>query len=307
LWPVLAALCSTLAAPFITLAATSAPPPSLPIALEEDAWRPLLDCADSTLQRRLNDELSRRPEWLALVRVGELAVGLVDLTEIEAPRFAQVNGDTMMSAASLGKIAILLAAHQSLAEGKLQPSSVLQRDLHGMIRASSNEPATRVIDRLGAGKVGLQRIASVLVQPRYRLFDPERGGGLWVGSRYPPQGDSLPDPLHGLLHAANATQTCRFYYLLATGRLVDFEHSKSMLEALVQPGLNTKFVRALTPSTNPRNIYRKSGTWGRYHADSVLVWDATRRYIAVAIAEDQDGEALLTELLPALERALGIH
>ena len=272
-----------------------------------EVWRPLLACADSALQRRLDRELSRRSDWMALVRRGALAVGLVDLTDIEAPRFAQVNGDTMMSAASLGKIAILLAVHQSLADGTLLSSPGLQRDLEAMIRVSRNDAATRVIDRMGPGTSGLQRIVTVLEQPRYRLFDPARGGGLWVGSRYPAHGDSLPDPLHGLLHAATATQTCRYYHLLATGRLVDVEHSTSMLATLANPGAQTKFVRALVPSTDPRNIYRKSGTWGRHHADSVLVWDATRRYIAVAIADDQNGEALLTELLPALERALGIH
>ncbi len=275
--------------------------------VEDDVWRPLLAVADSALQRRLDHELSQRAVWQALVRRGALAVGLVDLTDMEAPRFAQVNGDTMMAAASLGKIAILLAAHQSLADGTLQPSPALRRDLHSMIRVSSNDAATRVIDRLGPGKAGLQRIVTVLVQPRYRLFDPERGGGLWVGSRYPAHGDSLPDPLHGLLHAATATQTCRFYHLLATGRLVDVEHSTSMLAALAHPGAHTKFVRTLAQSTDPANIYRKSGMWGRHHADSVLVWDAARRYIAVAIADDKNGELLLTQLLPALETALGIH
>ena len=276
-----------------------------PFVVRDDAWRPLRACADTTLQRRLEQQLSQRDLWRRLLREAKLSVGLVDLTQLESPRLAQLNGDTMLEVASLAKIAVLLAAHQSLAEGTLEQTPELQGDLRAMIRVSSNEAATRVIQRLGAGRAGLERIATVLTLPRYALFEPRQGGGLWVGAAYPAGRDSLPEPLRGFLHAATATQVCRFYHLLLTGRLVDLEHSRSMLAAMAEPGLQTKFVRALAGRVPPSRLYRKSGSWGRHHADSVLVWgEASKRYIAVAIVEHADGELILQQLLPALEAAL---
>ena len=82
----------------------------------------------------------------------------------------------------------------------------------------------------------------------------------------------LPDPLLGLVHAATAEQTCRFYYLLARGRLVTPEHSRQMLDALVDPGVAHKFVKALGALAPEATIFRKSGTWCEWHADSVLVF-----------------------------------
>jgi len=280
--------------------------PAPPFLIQDDAWRPLRSCADTTLQRRLEQRLAQHDLWRRLWREAKLGVGLVDLRRLESPRFAQVNGDTMLEAASLAKIAVLLAAHQSLAAGSLEQTPELRTDLRAMIRVSSNAAATRVIERLGSGRLGLARIAAVLTSPRYALFEPRYGGGLWVGAAYPAGRDSLPDPLRGFLHAATATQVCRFYHLLLTGRLVDFEHSQAMLAAMSEPGLRTKFVRALAGRVPAARLYRKSGSWGLHHADSVLVWgEASQRYIAVALVEDPEGETILVQLLPALEATLG--
>ena len=169
-----------------------------------------------------------------------------------------------------------------------------------MIRVSSNVAATAIIDRLG-----YQYIASTLTDPNVRLFDPMQGGGLWVGKRYGQSSERYPDPIKGISHAATANQVCRFYYLLATGKLINARRSAQMLDVLVDPGLHHKFVNSLERRAPDARLYRKSGTWGAYHADSVLVWGPTwRHYILVGLVEDENGERILRNLVPAVEDVL---
>jgi beta-lactamase class A len=158
-----------------------------------------------------------------------------------------------------------------------------------------------MIDRVG----GLQRVNAVLSDPRYHLYDERSDGGLWVGKRYAKQGRRLPDPLHGISHGATVKQVSRFYYLLATGRLINREASEDMLGVLADPGIHHKFVKALKQRAQQARLYRKSGTWRGWHADSVMVWGPEwRRYVLVALVEDAGGERILQDLVPSVERVL---
>jgi beta-lactamase class A len=232
---------------------------------------------------------------------GRMAVALVDLGPPEGPRLASVNGDRMIYAASLPKIAILLGAFDALESGRLSETKAVLTDLEAMIRRSDNPAATRMIER-----VGLQRIDDVLMQDRYRLFDPAQGGGLWVGRAYARNSKRIPDPVAGLSHGATALQVARFYHLLAHGRLVSRDRSRQMLGFLSNPGINHKFVRSLSERhARPGRVYRKSGTWKNWHADSVLVWeDGWRRYILVGLVESPQGEQILRSLVPIAESLL---
>ena len=101
------------------------------------------------------------------------------ITEPAAPRLAMVNGNQMMYAASLPKIAILLGAFDRIARGELTFDARLRQALTQMIRFSSNRAATEILNL-----VGKPYLARLLQSPAYRLYDPERGGGLWVGKDY---------------------------------------------------------------------------------------------------------------------------
>jgi beta-lactamase class A len=229
-----------------------------------------------------------------------MSVGLVDFRDPAAPRYAAINGDTMMYAASLPKIAILLAAFQAFQDGRLRESADVVADLAVMIRRSDNEAATRVVDRLG-----LTAIARTLTAPTLRLYDAATGGGLWVGRAYAQDHPVLADPLKGLIHAATAYQVCQFYYLLANGRLVSPARSAEMLSLLAGTAMTHKFISRLKDTSSLEHVYRKSGTWGNWHADSVLVWeDDGRRYILTGLVEDSRGEQILRDLLPAAEEVL---
>ena len=115
-----------------------------------------------------------------------------------------------------------------------------------------------------------------------------------MGSTFASSGERHPDPLKDLLQAATATQVCRFYYQLAYGRLINTQRSTQMLQVLSNPGLHDKFVSVLEQSISPDRIFRKNGTFGTTHCDSVLVWgEGWRRYILVGLVEDAQGEQIL--------------
>ena len=77
-----------------------------------------------------------------------------------------------------------------------------------------------------------------------------------------------------------------------------------MLDILADPEINHKFVYTLSQIAPNAKLYRKSGGWRNWHADSVLVWGPERRYILVALVKDRDGEKILRELVTAAEEAL---
>ena len=293
-------LVSCAMATWLIAASKPTPHPALPSPVPDAEWRSLYDSADPDLQRALTRAIEARPEWRSLTRRRMMAVGLVDLTEIEKPRFARINGSTMMYAASLPKIAILLAAYAAFDDGSLAETPEVHADLAAMIRTSNNAAATRMIDR-----VGFDKIQQVVTDPRYEFYDPAHGGGLWVGKRYAKTGRRVGDPIGNISHAATATQVCRLYYLLATGRVISPERSLQMLDDLADPGHHHKFVSVLEKRAPSARLFRKSGSWQRWHSDSVLVWEAGwRRYILVAMVESDNGERIMRELVPVVEDVL---
>lgn len=286
---------------FLSVSSVFASTPELPVKVSNNDWLPLFEHVDKKLQAQLMHRLRKRPSWKKLIAERKLAVGLVDMTDPATPRYAQVNGDVEMYAASLPKIAILLASFDQFDKGLLERTPGVNEDLNAMIRVSNNGAATRMIDRLG----GLMRVNEVLRNPKYGFYDANKNGGLWVGKRYAKQGPRMPDPMKGISHAASASQVCRFYYQLATGRLVSREASSEMLKILAEPAINHKFVNSLHTIAPAAMLYRKSGTWQQWHADSVLVWGPQwRRYILVALVESSEGEKILRDMVGVVESLL---
>lgn len=276
--------------------------PQLPVVISDEVWRPLSACEDAGLEEQLANTLKRSPLWQRLIAEEKMAVGVVDMTVPAAPRFAHVNGDTMMYAASLAKLAILFSAHWCFEDASLPESYEVYRDMVEMMRRSDNAATNRMIDR-----IGLRRIEAALIDPTYRFYDPEQGGGIWLGRRFARSQEVDPDPIKGVVHGATVTQVCRFYYLLATGRLISAERSRQMLHILSFPDISDKFVRVLERDIPPWNLYRKSGTWPIWYSDSVLVWDETGgRYILAAMVQNERGEEILSQLVPVIQHLLNI-
>jgi len=258
---------------------------------------PLWNHRDVELQREV-DALIGRLGLEKNVRRRQLGLAFVDVSK-EQPRVAAVNGDVMMYAASLPKIAILLAAFEKIAQGKMKYTQAVEDSLTRMIRESSNTAATEMMNR-----VGKEYIARVLLNPRYRLYDPQHNGGLWVGKDYAKSGLWKRDPLHNFSHGATAMQVARFYYLLHSENLVTPEYSRKMKRLLSNSAIEHKFIKGLQ-LVNPRAMtFRKSGTWRNYHSDSVLVEGRGRSYIAVGLAHHDDGGAWLRQLIIGLDEII---
>ena len=270
----------------------------LPIETSEPVI-PIKKLQDPELQHLLEAEICNNSKWSQLVANKKMSVGIVDLSNVDNIRYAGLNDDVMMYAASLPKIAILLAAMDAIEKGELENTPEIQNDLRLMISKSNNQASTRMIDRLG-----YEKIEEVLRGPKHRLYDEKVGGGLWVGKRYAAGGKRYPEPLKGLSHAATTRQVCSFYYQLALGNLVSTESSAQMLEIMKDPALHHKFVNTLDKIAPKAKIFRKSGSWKSYHSDSVLVWGPKRKYIMVALIEDSYGEQIIRNLVLPLEKVL---
>jgi inner membrane protein len=139
----------------------------------DDAPYPLRQ-RDPLLQQRLERELRGAGMGEAL-DARRLTVSLVDLTHPRDLHYAGLHDDHMLYAASLPKVAILLALFEQLERGVLDWNDAFRWKLSKMINISDNAEAT-----WAAEQVGLPAIAAVLRDPRYCLYE-DGVGGLWAG------------------------------------------------------------------------------------------------------------------------------
>jgi beta-lactamase class A len=258
-------------------------------AADPGAARDLDDRSDPVLQRGL-EGVVRDLGLTAEVEAGHLSLALLDISRSDAPRLAMLNGNEMVYAASLPKIAILLGAFVEAERGRVPLDEAHLGEITKMIRFSSNESATRVLDW-----VGRDRLLAILQSPAVALYDPKRNGGLWVGKSYGREDAYQRDPLKNLSHGATAFQVARFYWLLDNNRLVGPQFTALMKQTLSQPGIKHKFVKGLE-SRPGVEIYRKSGTWQDFHADSALVEHGGHKFVIVGLAHHKDGGEWLARL-----------
>jgi len=259
-----------------------------------EIYPPLRESHDPELQAQLEKTIAKLGMRSA-VKKKTLAVALVDVTDPTDPHMASVNGNSMLYAASLPKIAILLGVCQRAADGEIKLDKKTLQQLNMMIRHSNNASATAMLR-----KAGKRYLAKLLQSPRYRLYDRKYNGGLWVGKEYSKRGSWRRDPLHNLSHGATAIQVARYLYLLETGRLVSPSYSHLMKGIMGNPAIKHKFVKGLKARPGSK-IFRKSGSWRKWHADSAIVERDGRTYIAVALAADSRGGHWLPKLIVGMD------
>lgn len=256
---------------------------------EQTKFPTLWEARDAALQKRLEAMVKKQGLWPA-IESKNLMLALVNISSLAQPKLAELNGDRMVYAASLPKIAILLAAFVEIEAGNLEQTDELMEHLTNMIRHSNNQSASHVLSLVGG-----QRLLEIIQSPRFALYDPQHNGGLWVGKPYAQGSAYRRDPMHNLSHGATGIQAARFYYLLETRQLLNPELTEKMKEILGKPGINHKFVKGL--QTVPGvEIYRKSGSWRHYHADSALIEHGEHKYILVGLSDAKAGGDWLTRL-----------
>lgn len=257
----------------------------------------LSTAADAQLQAQM-DRIVRELDLEPAVVTGRLAVALVDLTWPSKPRLAMLNGNRMMYAASLPKIAILLGALVEAERGRLPINDETVGAMTNMIRFSSNADATRVLHWVGG-----DRLIDILQSPRFHFYEAGGRGGLWVGKAYGKAPAYRRDPVANLSHGATVYQVARLYTMLANDSLLSPGLNALMKETLSKPGIQHKFVKGLAGRPGVR-IYRKSGTWKDFHADGALVEYRGYKYVIVGIAKHQDGGKWLVKLAAPLHDAI---
>ena len=99
------------------------------------------------LKKRVQAEFKETRQQL--VKEGKVGIVIVDISDPYHPRVAEENGDVMLYAASLPKIAILLGAYVAAERGDLVIDEELRASMTRMIRNSSNSDATAVLKRVG--------------------------------------------------------------------------------------------------------------------------------------------------------------
>ena len=143
-----------------------------------ETYPSLTDSIDPVLQRNLEKVINSIGLGQAVKRK-QLSLDLVDITDLDHPKVASINGKDMVYAASLPKIAILLGAFVEIERGKMKLDEDTYKTLTDMIRYSSNQAATKMYRRVGAA-----RLAEILQSDRYKLYNKDENGGLWVGKEY---------------------------------------------------------------------------------------------------------------------------
>ena len=247
----------------------------------EPTYPDLRDSHDPEFQAEVDAALADRSMFWDGVKKHDLTVVIADVTDLEHPSVAWYNPELMLYAASMPKIAIALGAIVEIGLGNLELDDELHQQLVNMIKRSSNKDATAVFN-----KVGVERLKEILQDERYgKLYDPERGGGLWCGKSYSKDSKVQRDPLKNLSHGASAIQAARFYYGYLNGTILDHKYLPLLKEMFGSPGIKHKFVKGV--EGRDVQVYRKSGTWGNFHADSGVFVRDDLTYIVVAVRQNR--------------------
>ena len=242
-----------------------------------------------------------RGQYKQAVDDKKVALVVVDITDLKNPKVASVNPDVMLYAASLPKIAILLGAFVQIERGEMTLNDETRAAMTRMIRNSTNKDATDILNQ-----VGFENLAQILQSEKYRLYDLQRNGGLWVGRDYSGGPRWKGDPLHNISHGATAMQAARFYYLAETGRLVSDQYVADFVEIMSKPGISHKFVKGVQKSNPDAEILRKSGTWKNFHADSGIIVNKAEgyKYIIVALVEHPAGNDGLARFAMVVDQTM---
>ena len=246
---------------------------------------------DQALQTRL-EEIDKGLRARYGMTTQHTSVGVLDL---EHARLAMIHPDRAEYAASVPKIGILLAFFQLRPDATRNLDPQTRHELGLMVKASSNEMATKFSRQLG-----LAAIQEVLNS--CGLYDATRGGGIWVGKHYGKSDERIPDPIGGHSHAATVRQLLRFYLLLEQGKLVSPATSKAMRDIFLSPAIphdQIKFVKGL--AGRDVEILRKWGSWENWLHDTAVIRGPNRHYIIVALTHHPKGDEYLVDLAAAVD------
>jgi beta-lactamase class A len=271
-----------------SLTAHAAPPASQPAAKFVITYDSPIDAG---LQSRL-EQIDKDSRARFGITDAQTAVGLCDLT---SGRLAMLRPDHEEYAASVAKIAILLAYFEMHPEAAEHLDPTVRHELGLMIKVSSNEMASKYSHELG-----LPAIYQVI--QKYHFYDEKHGGGIWMGKHYGKDPERHGSPVGDNSHAATVRQLLRFYLMLEQGELVSPGASRTMREIFASPEIahdENKFLRGL--KGRQLEVIRKSGTWEDWLHDTAVVTGPGRRYVLVALTKHPKGDEYLEAIAPLVD------
>jgi len=248
---------------------------------------PQLQSAIESIDTRAREQFGMGPEHAAL--------GVLDLRRL---CLAMIHPDRGEYAASVPKIAILLAYFHLRPDAATNLSEETRHELGLMVKASDNEAAAKFSQMLG-----LREIQRVMDENGF--YDPRHGGGIWVGKHYGVSGERYGDPVGDNSHAATVRQLLRFYLMLEQGKLLSPQASKTMREVFESPEIphdQIKFVKALTGEKV--QIIRKWGSWEDWLHDSAVVKGEGRYYAIVGLTHHPRGDEYLEQVAGAVHKLM---
>jgi beta-lactamase class A len=246
---------------------------------------------DRLLQARLESADATLREKYGMT-TGQTAVGVLDL---RGQRLAMIHPDRIEYAASIPKIGILLAYFQLHPDAATDLNSQTRHELALMVKASNNEMAAKF-----SQEMGLQQIQAVLNAAHF--YDPNHGGGIWVGKHYGKGGERIGDPVGDHSHAATVRQLLRYFLLLEQEKLVSPAASRTMRAIFASPDVahdDIKFVKGL--AGREVQIIRKWGSWQEWRHDAAVVVGPGRHYILAALTKHPKGDDYLVDLARAVD------
>lgn len=250
---------------------------------------------DDALQTAL-EQLDQKVAANLKIPADKRAFGVLDLTDL---RLAMIQPDAVFYAASVPKIAILLAYFETHPEAVDNLPDDVAHELGMMIKRSDNELAAKY-GRI----VGREKVQEILESKPYQLYESTRGG-LWYGKHYGPDEKRVGDPVHDHSHAATVRQCLRFYLMMEQGRLVNYAASRRMRAIFASPHLelaDSKFVAGL--QGRDLSIIRKSGTWKNWHLDTARVEHGDRVYLLAGMVHHENGDQYLAKLAAGVDELL---
>jgi beta-lactamase class A len=211
-----------------------------------------------------------------------------------------IRPDVMFYGASVPKICIAMAYFEANPDAAENLDPQVERELQLVIKRSDNELAAKY-----SQLVGLENIRKMLESKRYRLYDPDHGGGLWCGKHYGIDEPRSGDPLNDLSHGATVRQCLRYYLMLEQGRLVSATACAKLKAIFAAPELEfhqKDFVRGL--EGREVTILRKGGLWEDWHLDTARIRHGERVYLLAGMTRHPRGEEYLAEMAAAIDEML---
>jgi len=254
------------------------------------------------------------------LETNQIAVTLIDLTDLQNPAIASFRGGEQIYPASVIKLFYLVAAHRWMQDGKLKDSEELRRAMRDMIVDSLNEATGFIVDCLTGTTSGPELSPQEMEEWYFkrnavnRYFSSIGYTNINVNRKPWCEGPYGREMQSVQMHKPNhrnwltTDATARLLAEIATGRAVSQKRSGEMLELLKRApfseGDKNDQAHAYTGSALPPGslLWSKAGWTSQTRHDAAYVeLPGGKKFVLVTFTVDHANER---EIIPAVARVI---